>query len=74
MPGSDRSRAIRARVTALAAIRSAVGASRASTALTSLQSRGLEIHDLELDVQAFNVQLPRLRIISLDEFDPTRYL
>ncbi|HEY0119797.1 MAG TPA: NYN domain-containing protein [Cellulomonas sp.] len=45
-----------------------------STALTALQPRGLEIHDLELDVQAFNVQLPRLRIISLDEFDPTRYL
>lgn len=45
-----------------------------STALSSLQSRGLQIHDLELDVQAFNVQLPRLRIISLDDFDPTRYL
>ena len=45
-----------------------------STALTALQPRGLEIHDLELDVQAFNVQLPRLRIIPLDEFDPTRYL
>ena len=45
-----------------------------STSLSSLQSRGLQIHDLELDVQAFNVQLPRLRIISLDEFDPTRYL
>jgi uncharacterized protein len=45
-----------------------------STALTALQSRGLQVHDLELDVQAFNVQLPRLRIISLDEFDPTRYL
>jgi uncharacterized protein len=45
-----------------------------STALTGLQPRGLEIHDLELDVQAFNVQLPRLRIIPLDEFDPLRYL
>jgi uncharacterized protein len=45
-----------------------------STALTALQPRGLQIHDLELDVQAFNVQLPRLRIIPLDEFDPTRYL
>lgn len=45
-----------------------------SSTLTALQPRGLEIHDLELDVQAFNVQLPRLRIIPLDEFDPVRYL
>ena len=45
-----------------------------SSTLTALQPRGLQIHDLELDVQAFNVQLPRLRIIPLDEFDPVRYL
>ena len=45
-----------------------------SSTLTALQPCGLEIHDLELDVQAFNVQLPRLRIIPLDEFDPVRYL
>lgn len=45
-----------------------------STALAALQPQGLEIHDLEMDVQAFNVQLPRLRIIPLDEFDPRRYL
>ena len=45
-----------------------------STSLASLAAKGLETFDLELDVAAFNVQLPRLRIIPLDEFDPTRYL
>ncbi|KGM11237.1 nuclease [Cellulomonas carbonis T26] len=45
-----------------------------STQLQQLTEGGLEIHDLETDVQAFNVRLPRLRIISLDEFDPLRYL
>ena len=45
-----------------------------SGALQSLTDGGLEIFDLESDVQAFNVRLPRLRIISLDEFDPTLYL
>lgn len=45
-----------------------------SNALASLASQGLVMWDLEQDVQAFNVQLPRLRIIPLDEFDPTRYL
>lgn len=45
-----------------------------STSLASLTAKGLQTFDLELDVAAFNVQLPRLRIIPLDEFDPTRYL
>ena len=45
-----------------------------STALAQLTDRGLEIFDLEGDVRAFNVTLPRLRIIPLDEFDPLRYL
>ena len=45
-----------------------------STALQQLTEGGLQIFDLESDVAAFNVRLPRLRIISLDEFDPTRYL
>jgi putative heme uptake system protein len=45
-----------------------------SGALQHLVEGGLEIFDLETDVQAFNVRLPRLRIISLDEFDPLRYL
>ena len=34
----------------------------------------IEIHDLEDDVKAFNVPLPRVRIIDLDDFDPERFL
>ncbi len=45
-----------------------------SQALAGLSARGLETFDLETDVAAFNVQLPRLRIIPLEEFDPLRYL
>jgi uncharacterized protein len=39
-----------------------------------LVERGLTIHDLEDDVRAFTSVLPRVRIIPLDEFDPTRFL
>ena len=35
---------------------------------------GLEIFDLEDDAMAFDNELPRVRIIQLDEFDPTRFL
>ena len=35
---------------------------------------GLEIHDLEDSIGAFNAVLPRVRIIPLEAFDPTRYL
>jgi putative heme uptake system protein len=35
---------------------------------------GLEVHDLEQDVKAFNVPLPRVRIIPLEEFDPLHFL
>lgn len=45
-----------------------------SGGLTQLTDRGLEILDLERDVQAFNVPLPRLRIIPLAEFDPLQFL
>ncbi|WNB86265.1 NYN domain-containing protein [Cellulomonas sp. ATA003] len=45
-----------------------------SSGLTQLTERGLHLYDLEGDVKAFNVQLPRLRIIPLTEFDPLRYL
>ncbi|GEL95224.1 NYN domain-containing protein [Cellulomonas composti] len=45
-----------------------------STSLTSLGSRGLQVIDLEHEVQAFNVELPRVRIIPLAEFDPAAYL
>lgn len=46
----------------------------ASGALQHLIEDGLEFFDLETDVQAFNMRLPRLRIIPLDEFDPVAYL
>jgi len=35
---------------------------------------GLEVFDLESDAGAFEVRLPRVRIISLDEFDPAAFL
>ena len=35
---------------------------------------GLRIHDLEEEVGAFNVPLPRVRVIALDEFDPELFL
>jgi putative heme uptake system protein len=36
--------------------------------------RGLEFHDLEYDVRAFNDTLPRIRVIPIDEFDPRDFL
>jgi uncharacterized protein len=39
-----------------------------------LTGRGLETFDLEYDVRAFNEQLPRVRIIPIDEFDPAQFL
>lgn len=35
---------------------------------------GIEVFDLESTVDAFEVDLPRLRVIPLDEFDPVRFL
>ena len=35
---------------------------------------GVDVHDLEYDVHAFNVTLPRVRVIALDEFDPEEFL
>lgn len=43
-------------------------------ALYELAAEGLEVFDLEDDVGAFNQRLPRLRIIDIDDFDPTAYL
>lgn len=40
----------------------------------ALADRGLESLDLEHDVKAFNVRLPRVRIIPIDEFDPLEFL
>jgi len=36
----------------------------------ALVPRGLECFDLEHDVDAFTVPLPRIKVISIDEFDP----
>ncbi|GAA1132343.1 NYN domain-containing protein [Nocardioides aquiterrae] len=39
-----------------------------------LADQGLSVFDLEYDVRAFNEQLPRVRIIPIDEFDPAQFL
>jgi uncharacterized protein len=41
-----------------------------SSALTELTDEGLELFDLEDDVGAFTVALPRIRVIPIDSFDP----
>ncbi len=41
-----------------------------STALAELQGDGLELFDLEDDVGAFTVALPRIRVIPIERFDP----
>ena len=33
-----------------------------------------QLHDLEYDVHAFQVRLPRLHIIDIDDFDPMSFL
>ncbi|EWS81683.1 NYN domain-containing protein [Brachybacterium phenoliresistens] len=38
------------------------------------QVPGVEILDLEYDVDAFTSRLPRVRIIPIDEFDPLEFL
>jgi uncharacterized protein len=40
----------------------------------ALAERGVEFFDLEHEVKAFNVRLPRVRIIPIDEFDPLQFL
>ena len=45
-----------------------------SSSLRALGEGGLELFDLEHDVQAFQVRLPRVRIIPIEEFDPLRFL
>ncbi|HET7476952.1 MAG TPA: NYN domain-containing protein [Dermatophilaceae bacterium] len=39
-----------------------------------LVDRGLELFDLEYDVNAFTARLPRVRIIPIEEFDPADFL
>ncbi|MEO9323178.1 NYN domain-containing protein [Nocardioides sp. C4-1] len=41
---------------------------------TQLAIDGVQHFDLEYDVRAFNAELPRVRIIPLEEFDPTYFL
>ena len=41
---------------------------------TQLAVDGITHFDLEYDVRAFNAELPRVRIIPLEEFDPTYFL
>ena len=45
-----------------------------SATYASLVAEGLELFDLEADAKAFNLRLPRMRIIELDEFDPNDFL
>ena len=45
-----------------------------NSGFTPLASQGLISFDLEHDVQAFNTPLPRIRIIPIEEFDPTQFL
>ncbi|GAA4414919.1 NYN domain-containing protein [Georgenia halophila] len=42
--------------------------------MAALTERGLRVYDLEDDLAAFTSVLPRVRIIPLEAFDPTRYL
>jgi len=41
-----------------------------STSLSDLTGQGLELFDLEDDVGAFTVALPRVRVIPIEAFDP----
>jgi uncharacterized protein len=41
-----------------------------SGSLTELTADGLELYDLEDDVGAFTVTLPRIRVIPIERFDP----
>ena len=41
-----------------------------SSSLQELTAEGLELFDLEDDVGAFTVALPRLRVIPIERFDP----
>lgn len=45
-----------------------------SSAYEPLVERGLVRFDLEADAQAFNIRLPRMRIIDLEDFDPLEFL
>lgn len=42
--------------------------------LSSLVEAGAEVFDLEHDFGAFNARLPRIRVVTIDEFRPEDYL
>ena len=41
-----------------------------SSVLSELAAQGLELFDLEDDVGAFTVALPRIRVVPIEQFDP----
>ena len=45
-----------------------------SAHLQELVELGLEVYDLESDFDAFQVRLPRLRIVDIDEYDPYDFI
>lgn len=45
-----------------------------SSEYDALDAEGLEVFDLESDARSFDILLPRVRIIPLDQFDPSVYL
>jgi uncharacterized protein len=45
-----------------------------SQRLAELEPLGMQFFDMESAVGAFNVPLPRVRVIPLDEFDPEHFL
>ncbi len=45
-----------------------------ATGFRELEAKGVQIHDLESGARAFNVALPRVRIIPIAEYDPTQFL
>lgn len=45
-----------------------------NSAYSALVEQGLQIIDLEDQVKAFNVPLPRVRIIPIEDFDPAAFL
>lgn len=42
--------------------------------LTELRGGGLEVLDLEDDAGVFNYRLPRMRVITIEDFDPLQFL
>lgn len=45
-----------------------------SSSFRDFEAKGLEQHDLESGAKAFEIPLPRVRIIPIAEFDPAQFL